>query len=175
MAKEKNTTKKNVEKKATTPKKRRKDLDRDMYVTIMNNTTGKVVYRSKKTGADIVLLEYGDIEEIQLNELVSMKSAHPRYLKEPFIIIIGENAEEVIDYLGLTELYKNILTPEEVKRFLNSRMPVNKFKNTLKKMPKGMLNLIVNIVRDKIEKGTFDSYAKIKAIEEICNINLLES
>jgi len=95
-----------IEKEKSEPEKPKRKVKLDDVVSVMNTTTGKVLYRSKKTGAEWVLTEYGDTDQIEVSELVTMKNAHPRYLKEPWLLILDD---DVVDYLGLSKLYNNVL------------------------------------------------------------------
>lgn len=166
---EQNIVKQKVEEKMKEqkeePKKKRK-IERDELITVMNYTTGKVVYRSPKTGAELVFYEFGDTDEIEFGELITMKNAYRRYLTEPWLFIFDE---DVIDHLGLKQVYENLLRPEEVDRFFY--LPLNKMKNILEKAPLGLKDLIASKAARKIKEGTLDSVSKIKLIEETLNVS----
>lgn len=154
--------------------KTRVQLDRNMLVPVMNSTLGEVYYTSKQTGREWAMLGYGDIVEIELAELTYMKSAHPRYLNKPVIIIIGDHAEEVVEYLGIQKLYENILTPDDLENFFRQNIDYKKLVEMLKKFPDGMKQLIIHTAREKIEANDLHDFMKIKAIEETFNIQLLD-
>jgi len=135
----------------------------------MNTTTGKVLYKSKKTGAEWVLTEYGDTDQIEVSELITMKNAHPRYLKEPWLMILDD---DVVNYLGLSKLYKNVLDPDELDELF--KISNKKFEKILKDAPRGMKQLIVGTAKQKLENGTFDSIKKKELIEETFGIELSE-
>lgn len=154
-----------AEKEQNKAKKKRK-IERDELVTVMNYTTGKVVYQSKKTGAEWVFHEFGDTDEIEVNELVTMKNAHRRYLTEPWLFILDE---DVVDYLGLNKVYENLLEPEEVDRFFE--LSSNKMREILEKAPSGLKQLIASKAIQKIKDGSLDSMSRIKVIEETLNVS----
>jgi hypothetical protein len=151
-----------------TPKKKRV-IGRDELIPIMNNTNGTVIYTSKTSGQEWVFNSYGQTDDIEMGELIKMKNAHPRYLNEPWIIILDEDA---VQQLGLSNLYENVMKPEELDNFF--KLPVDKFNEILNNTPSGMKQLIVSKAMKGIKDGSFDSMSKIKAIEESYGIRLRE-
>lgn len=143
------------------------ELDRNMFVTVMNNTHGIFTYTSKKTGATWRLEGYGTTDEMELGELQSMKASAGRILNEPWLIVLDE---EVVDYLGLTAIYKNVMRPEEVDRFF--KLGVEQMEEILKKAPSGVKTLIVAKATDMITKGELDSMAKKALLEKMFNLDL---
>lgn len=150
------------------PKKVRR-IERNEMVQIMNSTTGSVSYTSPISGVTIYMTDYGQTDEIEYGELVRMNNQHPKYLQHPFFIILDEDA---VNQLGLSKLYTSILTPDELDRFL--KLPSSKMKTVLEKMPYGMKKLVSGKALNGIANGTFDSVSKIRVIEEVCNVELLD-
>jgi hypothetical protein len=149
------------------PKKEKRVVNRDDLVTIMNTTTGRVLYTSKKTGAEWSFNDYGDTDEIEVSELITMRNAHPRYLKEPWLLVLDD---DVVDYLGLSQLYENVLNPDELDQFFN--LPEDQMKSIIEKAPRGIKQLIVSVANRKIANKSFDSLSKINLIEETFKIEL---
>jgi hypothetical protein len=149
------------------PKKEKRVVNRDDLVTIMNTTTGRVLYNSKKTGAEWVFNDYGDTDEIEVSELITMKNAHPRYLKEPWLLVLDD---DVVDYLGLSQLYENVLNPDELDQFF--KLHEDQMKSIIEKAPRGIRQLIVSVANLKIANKSFDSLSKINLIEETFKIEL---
>jgi hypothetical protein len=148
-------------------RKTKTELDRNMLVTVMNNTHGIFTYTSKKTGATWRLEGYGTTDEMELGELHSMKASAGRILNEPWLIVLDD---DVVDYLGLTSVYKNVMRPEEVERFFN--LSTEKMEEILKKAPSGVKTLIVAKAQDMITKGELDSMAKKALLEKMFNLDL---
>jgi len=69
----------NLKSKAKEKNIRRKEmLDKQMLVPIMNVTNGRLIYQSRKTGSEFRFERYGDIEYMELYELLTMRSGHRR-------------------------------------------------------------------------------------------------
>lgn len=167
-------TKKSIEdlkeqEKATVGKTimRKESIDKQMLVPIMNVTNGKLVYQSKKSGSEFQFENYGDIEYIELYELLTMRSSQRKFLDEPYVIVLDD---EVTDYLGLSTLYKKLTHATEIDRVFT--LPLEQFKNIIESTPKGLAHLIISKAKEKIQTGEFDSVQKIQALEEIYNVQL---
>jgi hypothetical protein len=146
---------------------RREMLDKQMLVPIMNVTNGRLIYLSKKTGSEFQFEKYGDIEYIELYELLTMRSSHRKFLDEPFVIVLDD---EVADYLGLTNNYKKLTHATEIDGIF--KFPLEHFTDVIKSTPKGLAHLIVSKAKEKIQTGELDSVQKIQALEEIYNVKL---
>lgn len=152
-----------VVEKVKAPEKR--IIDRDEWVTIMNYTTGRTRYTSKKTGTEVTFSEFGQTDEIQVGELITMKNAHPRYLREPWLVILDE---DVVEFLGLQEVYKNLVITDNLEEIF--KMSGEQFKEMLIKAPKGMAQTIVSKATELIENKRLDSMSIIRTIQEVCGI-----
>lgn len=102
----KKTTKKNTKKPTTktSPRKRVK-IDRDLEVAFMNNTNGGFFYKCPKTQNIYDMQEYGDIDYITVDELLTMRNSYRKILNDLWILLIDVNSDEVsiedvlLDYL----------------------------------------------------------------------------
>lgn len=149
------------------PEKRK--LNRDDSILVMNNTAGTLIYKSNRSGQEWYFTEYGQTDTIELGELITMNNAHGKFLKEPWLIVLDDDA---VEYLGLKRFYDNIFEFDNIDSFFE--MPETKMEELLNKMPNGMKELIVGLSRRKIAEGTFDSMSKIRLIEQKLKVNLSE-
>jgi hypothetical protein len=149
------------------PFQRKEALDKQMLVPIMNVTNGTLIYQSRKSGSEFQFDRYGDIEYIELYELLTMRSSQRKFLDEPMIIVLDD---EVADYLGLTRLYKKLTHATEIDRVFN--MPLDQFKDIVESTPKGLAHLIISKAKEKIDSGELDSVQKIQVLEEIYKVQL---
>lgn len=155
-----------VEKKVAPPKK--KVIDRDYMVSCRNLTSGRLTYISKKTGLETVWSVFGDEEYIDVAELLTMKSSQPKFLKEPWLFI---EDEDVVEYLGLKELYQSIIPIDEVEEFFS--LPVAEARKVVPRLPKGMKTLISERARQGITDGTLYNIQLIRMLEQELNLDLI--
>jgi hypothetical protein len=142
-------------------------VDKDKLIPIMNITAHSLIYLSKRTGAEWNWEQYGDIEYMEMAELLTMRNAHRRFLDEPFILIMDDDA---VNYLGLEKMYEKMISPDNIDKVF--KMKMDNFKEVINSSPKGIQILIANRAKQLIDNGELDSMAKINFINEIFNTDL---
>ena len=173
MAAKKETKKDdNIEVKETVKKPipKRVVVDRATEVIFMNNTNGNLFYRCPKTHATYDMYEYGDTDYITVEQLMIMNNTSRKMLKELWILLIdtatdGVELSDVLKYLGLENLYTDLVAPEDVDNFI-VKSPDVKFTNTLDKMDKALALKVVERSVILYKAGKFNSLAKLNAIKE---------
>ncbi|MGG4105155.1 hypothetical protein AAXB25_14660 [Paenibacillus lautus] len=140
---------------------KRKEIDRNEMVPIMNVTNGTLIYTSRKTGTELQFSEYGDIEYVDYQELLTMKSSQRRFFDEPFILVMDD---DVVDALGLTKMYSNMKNPDQIDKIFN--MNQREFEDIVEKSPKGIKFLIVSRAKKLYEIGELDSIKKINYLND---------
>lgn len=150
--------------------KAKKKVTRDLEVECKNITNGTLVYVSKKTGAEYILEGYGATEIFDVGELITMKSSSPRILNEPWLLI---EDDDVIDYLRLRDVYDRISVPlDNIDSFFDK--PVSKMRDALDVAPNGIKFLIASRAKTLMNEGVLDSVKKIKLIEDVLQIELID-
>lgn len=164
--KETNTPEEKVVVKKEIPKK--KEINRDMTVACRNLTSGKLIYVSKKTGLETIWSNYGDEEYMDVGELLTMKSSQPKFLKNPWLLV---DDEDVAEYLGLKEIYKNIIPVDEIEDFF--KLTASEAKLILPKLPKGMRDLIAETARKGIQNGELNNIQLVRLLEQELQLDLI--
>jgi hypothetical protein len=154
------------EDKPETPKK--KKVERDDVVACRNLTSGRLVYISKKSGLETIWSEFGDVEYLEVAELLTMRSSQPKFLKEPWLFVDDEDAAE---YLGLRQLYESLIPIDEVDDFF--KLNVQQAKSLLPKLPKGMKALISEKARKGIQDGSLNNLQLIRLLEQELHLDLI--
>lgn len=139
----------------------RNDIDRFALIPVMNVTNGQLIYVSRKTGAEYLFGEYGDIEYMEYQELLTMRSSQRRFFDDPFLLVMDDDAVEA---LGLTKMYDNIKLPAQIEEVF--KLGQSDFEEVLEKSPKGIKHLIITKAKELYDRGEFDSVRKIKFINE---------
>jgi hypothetical protein len=166
-AKDKSMISEMTEKNESVHRIKKPNVDKSELVPVMNLTHGSLVYQSRKTGMEVKFEQYGDIEYLEVGELLTMRSSQRRFLDEPWILILDE---EVVNYLGLDKLYKKLVNPDNIDEIFNFKQ--ERFIEVIQSAPRGYSQLIVSRAKAKMADGTLDSVAKIKALEERYNVEL---
>lgn len=145
----------------------RMKIDRNRMVPIMNVTSGTLIYQSRKTGTDLDFSEYGDIEYVDYQELITMKAGHRRFFDDPFIIIMDD---EVVEAMGLTKMYNNMKHIDNIDKIF--KMNQKEFENIVEKSPKGIKHLIVSRAKELYENEELDSVKKINYLNDRFNTDI---
>ena len=96
-------------------KKYLREKYKDTTITVANATNGSVTYVSKKGGYPYIWSGYGDVDELTIDDLLVMP---PKYLTTPWLLIVDED-EDIIEGLGLQEIYKHISILDEIEDIHN--------------------------------------------------------
>lgn len=131
-------------------------------------TYGELLLTGTKSKMLYTWANYGDVTEMEFQDLQALRSTRSSYLFKPRFVI--EDEELVEQWEGdLGKMYKEIVDVDVEEMF---KLPLNQFKAKLKKSPSGVQQAVKNIAGEKILNGSLDSLAKIKAIDEILGTDL---
>lgn len=149
-------------------KKVRKEIPLNTLVACRNASKAELRYVSKKQmGYEVVWEKFGSIEYLELNELISLRNAYPRFFKDGWLII---DDVEIIEYLKLQKYYENIIDIDNLDKIFDK--PLEEFKSALQKLPQGFKDTVVQRARELRNEGKFDSINKVEAMEKAFNIDL---
>lgn len=152
-------------------KKTARKYEANDLIPVRSITQGELLLPGKKSQILYRWAAYGDITEVEYQDLYSLKSSRSQYIYAPLFVIEDQELLEDARWKDVKNLYGNLYDSEDLGEVL--RLPVNKFKTVLKSVPTGLLNAIKIEVATRIENGTFDSISKIKAVDEICGTDFI--
>lgn len=144
-----------------------KQINRDELVICTSVTDGGLTYLNNRNGFGTMWTDRGSFDYISVQELITMKNSQPRFLNEPWIII---EDEDVVEYLGLKQMYKNILDVEEIEKFFN--LSIDAMKEKIKILPKGIKETLAGKAQTMIKNGTLYDIRVIKMLEEELKVDL---
>ena len=132
-------------------------------------TYGELLLTGPKTKLLHTWANYGDVTEMEYQDLQALKSTRSSYLYKPRFII--EDEELIEQWAGdFKKMYDDIVEMDVEALF---RLPIGQLKAKLKKAPAGVQLAVKNMAGEKIMNGTLDSLAKIKAIDEVLDTQLM--
>jgi hypothetical protein len=150
--------------KEKSPIKAKKKIGREELIEVMSFTNGEVIYINPRTREEYIWGEFGDVKLIPFSELIEMKSRYPKFLMQPWLLILND---EVIEHFGLKDFYKTLVRPEEIDAFY--KMGDAEMVKFIQNTTKDMRSLIVNQTRQKIRNKEFGDLFKIRLIESTIN------
>jgi hypothetical protein len=155
-------------KSKTATKSVRKYAPTDM-VPCRSITYGELLLTGAKTKLLYTWANYGDVTEMEFQDLQALKSTRSSYLFKPRFII--EDEELIEQWAGdFKKMYDEIVTMDVESLF---KLPTAQLKAKLKKAPSGVQQAVKNLAGEKIMNGSLDSLAKIKAIDDVLGTQLM--
>ena len=144
------------------------EITNETMVECRNGTAGTLIYKSTlNPGYTVEWEAFGDVQEMEYRELVSMRGNQRRFFEENWILI---DDPAIIKKLGVERYYKNSLTTDNFNDVFT--MPADEIKKIVPTLPGGTKDAIASEAKKKIETGELDSRSAIKALEDTLSVEL---
>ena len=134
-------------------------------------TSGELIMIGKKSGNVYKWADYGDIENVEYRDLLYATRSKLSYITAPLMLILDDDF--ISQNKELSDFYDNVYVFKDVMEILD--LPVDKMKEVVSKLPKGIKNAIKGIVATLIEEGQFDSLKKMKALDEVLGTMMVQT
>lgn len=144
-----------------TSKKTIKKFNPDDMILCQSTCTGQTFFKGFKSGTIYTFEALGAEEYIEYKDLVAAVRSKDNMIFKPFFIVLDEDFIE--EQKTLKKFYESMYTPEDFEEFF--RLNPNQMVEALNNMPAGIRDTIKSMAVGKIQDGTFDSVARIKALD----------
>lgn len=147
-------------------------IDANAMIPCKSVTAGELLLPGKKSGILYRWANYGDVTEVEYQDLLALKSTKSRYIYEPWFIVDDEEVLDISMWSDLNKVYESFY---DIEDDIESIFDISndEFESKIESMPKGMQKTIASIARTKIDDGTFDSLSKVKAMDRVFGTDLL--
>lgn len=166
--------KETVEEKAVETKtpevKTPKKFEKDELITCRSVTPGMLLYNGPKSGIPYSWTSAGDVAYLEYQDLLAAMVMRSDYIYDPLFVIEDEDVLADPKWIEVKKLYDSMEDSFDVNEVLN--LPLNLFRKTLTEAPKGVKSAVTSAVATQIARGTFDSFQKVKIIDEVCGTDL---
>ncbi len=159
---------KNGENKPEDTKQIRK-YEKEETIPCKSITNGTLLVTGEKSGILYRWADYGDVEEVEYQDLIYMIRSRRASVYRPRFII--QDKEFLSQHPELNDLYKTLYSTKDLKDILN--LPSSQIKRAINQLPDGAYDAIKGLAASMIASGQFDSVKKIKVLDEIFGTNLL--
>lgn len=161
----------NVNTKETVqPKQMTRKFEADELIEVQSVTQGELLLPGKKSGILYRWSNYGDITEVEYQDLYTLKSSRSDYIYKPMFQILNDELLEDGRWKDVKKLYEQMISAGDIYEIM--KLPNAQFKQVLMTAPKGIQDAIKIEVASRIENDTMDSISKIKTVDEICGTDL---
>lgn len=152
-----------------TSKKNIKKFEPDDLVLCQSVASGKTFVKGIKTGQIYTFEALGAEEYIEYKDLIAAVRSRSSIIFKPFIMVMDEDF--INEQTKLKDFYDSMYTPEDFEEFF--RLTPSQMKEALNNMPVGVRETIKNMAAGKISNKTFDSVARIKALDDYFGTKLM--
>lgn len=166
-----NTTETQVASKKTVKKTIPNDVDQNQIIIVTNGFQGKLVYKSPRTNEVYRWDAFGDEQEMELRELRNAKSSAKKFFINNWFMFRDEDAW-VIDYLGLTQYYKNSLNIQDFDELFTK--PADEIEKAISKLSIGQKKSLAYRARELVLNKEIDSNKAIEALEKSLGVQLVD-
>ncbi len=166
-AKTESTTSENTPSAKIVPK----DIDMHQYITVRNGAFGKLIYISPRTGERFVWEDFGDEQEMELQELRNAKAANKKFYERNWFMF-DEDYDWVIDFLGVRAFYNHALSIDNFDD-LFTKKPAE-IEKIISGLSSGQKKSVSYRARQLVADGVIDSMKVINTLEKCLDIELIE-
>ena len=142
----------------------------DEFVDVQSCMVGKLVWKSKKTGYKLTWDSYGDINPMQVSDLLDMRNDSKYMFIANWVVLLGDRADEILKYLQVDKYYKDVLTPEDLEEIVTG--DPKDLEAALKTMKDSAKEALVYKARQLYRDGELDSAKTIKAVREATGVDI---
>lgn len=156
---------------ATVENTTQREINMNDNVLVMNNTIGTLIIKNEVTHRTWVVEGYGKMIRMQVSDLFDIMGSQSIIFEDAWAIILDD---AIADYMGYSELYKNIIKPNDIKNLL--KLPQDEIKEILTNAPNGMKLTVARYLQEKINNNDpeIDSISKRKFFEDLLNVKFNE-
>lgn len=155
----KSTKTKKAEKK---PKpKTVKDSD---SIDVKSCVIGRLVWKSPRTGYRIIWDEFGVSNPMTVEELRDMRNGSRKFFENNWVVLEGDDAEDVMKYLQLDKYYKEFASVEDIDSIFEYEP--DEILAIVKKFNFGLKELVARRAATLKNEGALDSVKVIEAVEK---------
>ena len=126
-----------------------------------------VVYKSPKTNIVYRWLKPGDVEVMQIKEVITMDNLSGRLLRTPWLRVTDER---LIEALGLEQVYEAVDLIEDVERLSN--MDRAELEEVFNKIPQKYLRTYRDLLYKKVKNREIKDRFLIQDLSDILDVDL---
>lgn len=142
----------------------------DSFIPCRSLTRGELIYVSKKTDNTYRWNDFGDVTEVEYQDLMGLRASNSGFLFKPLFVIEDEELLADARWKDVEALYEKIQA-NDVETVLN--LPSDRFDSVFAGLPIGVQNAVKSEIATRMEAGTFDSIQKIKTVDRVCGTDLI--
>ena len=148
-------------------KETKKEFGQEDGILCRSITEGLLKIPGEKSGMSYRFPEYGTEVEIEYRDLIAIVRSKVDYITHPYIVILDDdfiNQNKVVK-----DFYDNNYPLEDLRRVLSE--PVNTMIEIMKKLPKGAVACLRNMVATDVSLGRINEIDRLTALNNFYGID----
>lgn len=151
---------------------KRPEVSLNDLVYVQSCFHGNLFYKSKRNGSIVEWQRFGEEQPMDVDELMYMRNTQPTFFKEQWIRLVGDNAEDVFNFLRLDRYCKTPLDFDDFDDLFN--LDPLELERTVKEFIPSLRESFARRAAEKIEDDSLANLKVIKAIERVTGFELLK-
>lgn len=149
-----------------------KHFNKEDEIPCKSMTLGTLIMTGIKSKEDYIWSGYGDITDVQYQDLTALVNRQSEYIFSPYFVI--EDEDFIEEFPKLKTFYENQITTSDLEDILalNERDMIKAINN----LPIKAKETLKSIAGIQVSSGAIDSISKIRALDEYfgTELNLLQ-
>jgi len=139
-------------------------IDPNEIIDVQSCTYGELIYVSKKNGYTILWDDFGCVNPVTVGDLIDMRNGQKKFFEEPWIVLTGDRAPIIMEYLQIAKYYNNFNKIEDFDEIFSYEP--DELKSVVSSMSDSMKEVVARRAYALVHEGSLDSNKLIVAIEE---------
>lgn len=153
-------------------KKKITPVDRNELVEVRSCVYGELNYVSRSTGNRITWKTFDDPNWVTVGDLMEMRNSQRDFFEKNWIVLVGDNANDVMQYLQVDRYYKMVTSTEnfdDIFKYSPDEIP-----GVVSKLSDSMKETVARRAYALIRNHELDSRTMITALEEALGYDLTD-
>lgn len=163
------TSQDGVAKKTAVPKKKEPKLTDK--VRVVSCSYGKLIYVNKHTGFTAEWGHFGDFVDMTVEELTAMRNGQRAFFENQWVLLTGDNADAVIEFLQLEKYYDTITSVQDIDNLF--RCAPEEIPGVLSRFTRSAKETIARRAKELIDDTSLSDINIIRALEESLGYDLI--
>lgn len=141
-------------------------------VRVVSCVSGSLVYISSKTGYRTTWNEFGAFEIMTVSELMTMRNEQPGFFENHWVVLTGDNANDVVEFLRLEKYFDEINDLTDIDNLF--RGDAEDLPRVIAQFTPGAKEMIARRAYDLIRQHELTDVHVIRALESALGYELMD-
>lgn len=166
----KNNTSAETQESSSKKKPSKKKVGLNDLVDVQSCVVGNLIWVSRRTGYEVRWNDFGDINPMRVNDLIDMRNEYRTFFTKNRIALVGDNAEEVLEYLQMEKFYKDIKRPSDLDDIILG--DPSDIESSYTSMTDGVKQAFAYRAAQLYKDGEIDSAKTVSEIRRVAGVDI---